>query len=503
MKKSTLALALALSMGISAVCAASPAVTSNVPMDSKYYRVLDKLEGMSFVEALPATKPYSRLFVAQLVKQVELNRQYCEIPAYLVRDYEEMKADLDAELAALENEDAQISNFKFREAKLEATAVDNPLFISERRQNALVQPMNANKEGLLYADGVNTRLNLRASGSISKDLAVGLDGRYSFDKNAHSKTRLAEGYVKTHLGVWGIEVGKENLQWGGAGHNSAFVYGMNAEPHTMVRLNLLQDHEFNNGMLRFLGKGNINVFYAEMEGNRKNIFENGWVAGKNTERDDLKMIGLRADIKPNEHWTIGVERVSILKDIDSDWITGHNKESAETENNNDIGGFDTRVVFPGVQFYASAYGEDQAGHLPSQYSFSGGIFFPQLAKDGSWDLRLEAADGHKSLYGHGTYKNGWSYKWAPMGDMMGGDSRKYMAEFGHYLHDGARLELNFTYFDMNRSGEEIKDKEITLSYEKNINKNLDITGKLGYAKVDFMGDSQNMKLASVVAKWKF
>lgn len=503
MKKS-LVLGLALAMGISVVASASPAVTSNVPVDSNYYRVLDKLEGLSYIyTSMPATKPYSRLYMAKLVQQAELNRQYREIPEYLRKDFEALKADLKDELAALENENVQISNFKVREAGLKFVGISNNQMYQHKSANAYLQPMNANNNGHYYGDGGNGIFTLNASGSLSKDVALGLAGRFSYDKDNKSKTSLEEGYVKTHLGVWGIELGKQALQWGGADHNGAFAFGRNATPHTMAKLSLLEDHEFNNGFLRFLGKGNINVFYSEMEGNRKTLFDKGWIAGKNTERDDLKLIGIRADIKPNDHWTIGLERVSIVDKISKDWFTGHNAENAAEEHVNDIAGIDTRIVMPGVQFYASAYGDDQAGHLPSRCGFAGGIYFPQLAKDGSWDLRLEGMTTHKQYYSHFVYKNGWSYKGGLMGNFMGGDARKLAATLGHYMKDGSALYLDVSALNVDRSKMDAKDKELTLTYSKPLGDNVDLETILGYAKLEQAGKTENMKMIAVGTKWKF
>ena len=44
---------------------ASPLVTANVPLDSRYYSYIDKLEGMGYIKDMPTgTRPYSRLDMA-------------------------------------------------------------------------------------------------------------------------------------------------------------------------------------------------------------------------------------------------------------------------------------------------------------------------------------------------------------------------------------------------------------------------------------------------------
>ena len=124
MKKSALLLALTLSLAAQAQ--ASQIVTSNIPLDSKYYQLLEKLEGMSFIEtSLSETKPYSRLYVAKLVQEVENKLANKKLPVYLEKNYNELRQDLTPELEAIASSNNKINNFKLREATTNITAVSN------------------------------------------------------------------------------------------------------------------------------------------------------------------------------------------------------------------------------------------------------------------------------------------------------------------------------------------------------------------------------------------
>ena len=68
--------------------------------------------------------------------------------------------------------------------------------------------------GYLYGDGFNAVGTLHISGSLSKDLAVGITPRFAWDKDEHGDASLIEGYAKTHLGVWGITAGRQPMSWG-------------------------------------------------------------------------------------------------------------------------------------------------------------------------------------------------------------------------------------------------------------------------------------------------
>lgn len=69
--------------------------------------------------------------------------------------------------------------------------------------NASWQPLNRNNNGYRYGDGINIIGKAEIAGSLNKDLALSLTPRFSYDKDQHGDASIEEGYVKTHLGVWG------------------------------------------------------------------------------------------------------------------------------------------------------------------------------------------------------------------------------------------------------------------------------------------------------------
>ena len=189
------------------------------------------------------------------------------MPGYLKTYYEEMRADLAEEIAYLQGANTDYgSNIKLRavEARLAYGDMRQDSYRYRKGINASWQPLNRNNNGYRYGDGINIIGAAEISGSLNKDLALSLTPRFSYDKDQHGDASIEEGYVKTHLGVWGIELGKQAVQWGKA----PFAMSNNATPQTMLKLNLLEPHTFDNGFLKFLGKANVNVFYSRLEGNR-------------------------------------------------------------------------------------------------------------------------------------------------------------------------------------------------------------------------------------------
>ena len=513
MKKIFGACLIAAALGCS-VAAASPLVTADVPLDSNYYLYLDKLEGMGYVTDIPTgTKPYSRLDMAKWVLQAEKVAQTKPMPKYLATYYNTMRADLAEEIAYLNGETTKFeSNLKLRNAKLDFSYLDQDSSIQSYSttahdgrtslfKSAHWQMLNHNNNGYRYGDGFNAVGSLNISGSLNKDFAVGITPRFSWDKDEHGDASLIDGYVNTHVGVWGVQVGKQPLVWG-QGTNGTLAFSSNATPQTMVKLNLLEPHTFDNGLLKFLGKANINFFASQLEGNR--VETSSQPHDNRYEKNHPTFLGIRVDVMPTDSLTIGLERMSMLKDFGKDWILGDNADFG-FDKWNDIAGFDLRYRFPGVQIYGSLYGEDQAHAFPCEDAYTMGLYFPQLTKDGSWDLRLEGSQTNEFWYKHGTLINGWTYKDDIMGDWMGNDARKYYGQVNHYLANGDRLGLSVIRVDMNRSAANSRQlTELQLDYSTKLQDALYLDAAIGYGKLDNGNNtSDKSKLVAAGLRWEF
>lgn len=262
----------------------------------------------------------------------------------------------------------------------------------------------------------------------------------------------------------------------------------------MIKLSGLEPHTFDNGALKFLGKANVNVFASRLEGNRVAS------SGSALEKDHAAFVGVRVDIMPTDAFTIGLERMSMLKKFNKHWLLGDNADDAEKDNWNDIAGLDFKYRFPGVQVYASLYGEDQAHAFPCENAYNVGMYFPQLVPDGSWDLRVEAAKTNDAWYGHWVLKNGWTYKDAILGDWLGADAKRVYAEVNHYLADGGKLGLSYTWADMQPTAQhDGRLQEVELSYSKSLQKDLLLHTAVGYGK---LGDDTS-KLVAVGLSWEY
>lgn len=73
-------------------------------------------------------------------------------------------------------------------------------------------------------------------------------------------------------------------------------------------MNFLEPQKID-GFFKFLCTYNINVFYSELEGNRRS---KALANGDYNDYDNAGLLGIRSDFTPSENFTFGVSRVSML-----------------------------------------------------------------------------------------------------------------------------------------------------------------------------------------------
>lgn len=522
-------------------------VSADVPLDSKFYTYVDKLEGMGYITDLTSTtRPWSRYDVAKMVAKINPKG----MPKYLKIYYDELCDAFSDEIAFaiahdgektktreghLPEEESNVQGYyadkhntlvaeKVKLAKQSERFPSNFALrgvtseLGFRSQNdgnydysqlngsriaADFQALNSNNNGYRYGRGWNWVNELHLSGSLSNDVAVAITPRFSLDKDQHGKGSLKEGYVRTHVGQLAITVGRQPLQWGGGGRYGATALSSNATPQTMVRLGLVEPVKIERGALRFLGKVNATAFVSKLD-NRENLALERWGRAAR-ETNDMKLVGLRAEVQPVDTWSIGLERVSMLRGVNKDWFIGKNADKNDLWN--DIAGFDTLIKFPGVQLYGSIYGENQAGYLPTRNLFSAGVYFPQLSQDGRWDLRLEGSRSDDSSYTHGSFINGWSYRGDILGENMGREATQYQGLLRYHADSGDIWSLQYRHTGWKSTmADNPKLQEFSLGVDHRVNNIFHVGVAFGLAKMyNYSGrrDGDTTKFGLVKLNWSF
>lgn len=415
---------------------AATSTTTDVPVNSVYYNYIEKLSGMGYITSMPTgAKPYSRAQMAKWVQEAEANAVTKPMPGYLSDQLKVLETYLAPELAAAQtgayNRPIQLTQATAEYNYLGGTSQQTNSY-GGRYINASWQPFGSQRQGYLLGTGSSFDTTATVEGNLTNHIAVSLTPRFDYTKEDDGKATLAEGYAKIGFGAMSLTAGKEAMTWG-QGASGNLLLGDNMRSLTAVRLETAEPIKVG-GFFRFLGEITPHVFYTQLESNRADIAS----AYGATDVDDVGLLGTRIDITPTNYFTFGISRLSMLggnhNGLNSsdwgDWLTGTNAYMHDKWD--DIAGFDARLRLPGVQFYGELYGEDQSNYMPSQVGYRAGMYIPNLAGNGSWDLTMETAKTGHNWYYHGRYQNGWTYHGQIMGDQMGPDAQAFFAKVNHY-----------------------------------------------------------------------
>jgi hypothetical protein len=89
-----------------------------------------------------------------------------------------------------------------------------------------------------------------------------------------------------------------------------------------------------------------------------------------------------------------------------DWLVGKNADDDDLWN--DIAGLTSVTVSQAYKSMVNCMGKT-GWYLPSKTAERIGLYFPQLSKDGAWELKTEYAKTKNCWYDHGAFQDGWSY----------------------------------------------------------------------------------------------
>lgn len=487
-------------------------ISTNVPLTSPLYNYIEKFDGLGYLTSMPTgTKPYTRMQMAKWLEEIQTTAQRKPLPPYLLSVKTEMERELAPELAVLAGGEIK-TDVTLKEFRLEAASYSGDLLRygmnAGSGPRATYQPLNNNNNGYRYGQNGNAIASALIAGSLSRDVAIALEPRFSYDADQSSDVSLISGYIKTRINGTAVQIGKDPVFWG-HGATGSLILGNNMEPLTTIKLSNIEPYR-TKGLFHFLGEMNFTALYSELENDRTKSNVN--------EVNKPSFVAMRSDFTPQNNVTFGLSFASMLggegKGLSRgdylDWLLGRNDQAADDKWNNVAGG-DFKVRLPhlgGTQVYGELYGEDQANYLPSKIAERIGVYIPRLNQDGAWDLKLEYAHTSNAWYGHQLYTNGYVYNGNIIGDPMGHDSNQYYLKLGHYLNKNSQISLNVQHTVMDQSVPiQQTVKAGWLQYQTQLKDQLLLTGTLGLAKVDnanfTSGHNETNHFAGMSLNWSY
>lgn len=417
-------------------------VSTNVPLDHWSYPAVEKLANYGLIDSsMLTTRPLTRVEMARHVAQAMLAlEQMHDAPPILGTILDRLKVEYQGELMRMGLLDGWYGETFIK-------PIEDPY---AKYLYATNTPDLENRRGDRFQEGSNLRAGFASRATFIDTFAFYIHPEYRDSSGMTGDLELIAAYGKVGLGPFEVQAGRDSLWWGPARHGSILM-STNAKPFTMIQVTNPQPIQLP-WIFRVLGPVRGQWFLTELEENRH--------------IPEAKLTGVRLNLKPHPLWELGFSRVVMFggRGMPRVGLSDYFRllvAMEEQDNDNQLAGFDTSVLLPlselplvhrlpfrTLRFYVDGAGEDEAGHLPSNWGFLYGLQVNDILKTGRTDLRIEYANNHHPrkpnvFYTHSIYRSGYTYEGRVIGHHMGTNSSDLFVQLSHYLTDDVLVNLAF------------------------------------------------------------
>jgi hypothetical protein len=396
---------LVLLLGFCIVPSAWSGSSVNVPLDSRVYAALEKLESFGLIDsALAGTKPYSRLEAARLVGEA-MNRwrqtadqgkfprfARDEMIPFLLQELErEFKGELIERGDLIGTQPGTYWKFVDEINLRYQYQSDDPVSRPQGGNPSThkIYPIY-NNDGIAYRESNNFTADLQGEIRLWNHLSLFYRPIVKVFEDEDTKVDLRQGYGKLEAWNLELEVGRDQLWWGPGGHGSLLMTN-NARSFDLVKLSTLSLPNPAPVALKF------NLVVSQMDNDAPSI-------------EEPTLVGMRFDLKPHPIIELGVSYPTIFdgegrKSLDfEDYLTvlfgSSNKSGTKAESNKQIS-LDLSLRWPNMDRVlplaksAKLYGEvgaEDHGVLPDRRAYIVGLGFYDLFLLGRMDFKVEYAN---------------------------------------------------------------------------------------------------------------
>jgi hypothetical protein len=255
--------------------------------------------------------------------------------------------------------------------------------------------------------------DLRAQNKSNLDINLeyskrSLSSQLSLNFNDHNMLNFDNSYVNYEKGIANLNIGKVNRIWSFS-KISSLILSSNSRPLEAISLKL--ENKFNTNWLPAIANWSVEL----VNGSTKNSFNN----------ENSMLTGTRVIISPTAKVDFEFLKIAQWGDqydklysSNFDAILLGNTNEGTYSNINKMAGFGLSYSVPldknTFRFYSQAIGEDEAGSLPSCYSWMAGleltvpeVKFPTILTIEAIDTRVKTSEhgycGANTMYNNGTY----------------------------------------------------------------------------------------------------
>ena len=368
--------------------------------------------------------------------------------------------------------------------------------------------------------------NYREKGEIHKsfdwdgeDIAFKLQSNLVTDSGDSDLDASLDGsYIAGVLGEWVLGVGAID-RWWGPGTQSSLILSNNARPVPALIFQTKGAQHFDTFLLSWLGEWQFVSFLGQMESSR--VVPEG------------KLTGMRFTFKPTDFLEFGLSRAMQWggegrdEDFSSFWksLTSQGENTSE-QSGNQIAGFDARYnfnflnVFPSA-VYSQAIGEDEAGFMPTKYTFQlGGESYYALASGNSVKGFVEytnttagalGAEHPNVAYEHSVFQTGYRYRGRVLGATYDNDAEVLTLGGAYQQTEGQLTKLTLSYMKLNEDAvaarNTVSSDAQTLVYIEANHQRFFAGGRLklglSYQTKELPTVQEDIDQSSVFASWEY
>ena len=306
--------------------------------------------------------------------------------------------------------------------------------------------------------------------SSHSDQDLSLGGRYSTDNvdvrlqgnvegnqqvGDHSKVNVQGSYAAVKGWNQWLSFG-QIPQWWGPGYDGSLIRSDAARPVTGLILQRADQSPFETPWLSWMGRWQYQLTAGQL--------------AQYHSVPDAKLVGARFTMSPTNFLELGASRMiqwggegrpqsfsslwDAIKGTQDNFVgTGHDPS-------NQLGGFDFKLKLQPLvglpsSIYGQLIGEDEAGGLPSKYSYLLGLDGHSSLDNKAVNWHIEGvntfADWHMKnvMYRHGTYKDGYYQQGYPLGHAIGGDGKMISGAAEMVLNHDNRVNARLFYAQVN------------------------------------------------------
>ena len=300
--------------------------------------------------------------------------------------------------------------------------------------------------GVYRADQVDVRLqgNIEGNQQIADRSRVNVQGSYAAVKGFNQWLSL--GQIP---------------QWWGPGYDGSLIRSDAARPVTGLILQRADQSPFETRWLSWMGRWQYQLTAGQL--------------AQYTSVPNAKLIGARFTMSPTQFLELGASRTiqwggygrpqSFSSLFDAIKGTQDNVVGTGHDPSNQLGGFDFKLKLQPLlglpsNIYGQMIGEDEAGGLPSKYSYLLGLDGHTIWDNtGAVNWHIEGANTFSGLsnknitYRHGTYKDGYYQQGYPLGHALGGDGKMISGAAEVVFYSGQRINARLFYAQVNASNQ--------------------------------------------------